>query len=227
MTLRERKKAKTREALAGAALDLFAAQGFDATTIDEIAAAAEVSRRTFFRYFPSKEAVLFPDRERRLELFRALINEARDGESRIESVRRGMLLLAEDHVAQRERVLLQQRIVEASPALLAYDFELDRHWENAIVDALNGAGTGRRGSGGRGGSARRGALPHARARLVAGAIMGVIRASLREWYDSHGSLDLVALGEEAFGLLRAGIASESKPTAPRRPTPRKKTTRAR
>ena len=60
MTRRERKRLDTRAAIAGAALDLFEEQGYVATTIDEIAERADVARRTFFRYFPSKEAVLLP-----------------------------------------------------------------------------------------------------------------------------------------------------------------------
>ena len=59
--LRERKKAKTRLAIQEAAYRLIRAQGYDATTVDQIAAAAEVSPATFFRYFPTKEDVLIQD----------------------------------------------------------------------------------------------------------------------------------------------------------------------
>jgi AcrR family transcriptional regulator len=59
--LRERKKAKTRAALQEHALRLFREQGYEATTVDEIADAAEVSPSTFFRYFPTKEDVVLYD----------------------------------------------------------------------------------------------------------------------------------------------------------------------
>ncbi|HLT15365.1 MAG TPA: TetR family transcriptional regulator [Acidimicrobiales bacterium] len=60
-TRRDRKRRSTHEALLEAALDLFEERGFAATTIEDITERADVARRTFFRHFPSKEAVLFPD----------------------------------------------------------------------------------------------------------------------------------------------------------------------
>src|SRR5882762_11429779 len=59
--LRERKKVQTREAIRSAAYRLFAEQGYDATPVDQIAAAADVSPSTVFRYFPTKEDIVLTD----------------------------------------------------------------------------------------------------------------------------------------------------------------------
>jgi AcrR family transcriptional regulator len=59
--LRERKKAKTRAAIQEQAMRLFRERGYEATTVEQIAEAAEVSPSTFFRYFPTKEAVVMYD----------------------------------------------------------------------------------------------------------------------------------------------------------------------
>src|ERR1700730_861203 len=102
--LRERKKARTSQALEDAALELFSTKGFDATTIEEIADAVEVSPRTFFRYFASKEEVLFARdaaRERDLAAFLA----ARPlGESSLEKLRAALLEWAADSEQDRQRM---------------------------------------------------------------------------------------------------------------------------
>lgn len=79
MSLRERKRARTRQALIDAAMDLFERNGYDETTIADIAAAAEIGTRTFFSYFASKEELLFPDAESRVQaLLEALSNRDPD-----------------------------------------------------------------------------------------------------------------------------------------------------
>jgi len=78
--LRERKKQRTRRALAEAALRLFRTKGYEETTIAEIAAEAEVSTRTFFSYFASKEDVIFYDGPERMASHLALVLARRPGE---------------------------------------------------------------------------------------------------------------------------------------------------
>src|ERR1700744_2829530 len=93
VSLRERKELATRRLLRRAALDLVAQRGLANVTVEDIAEAAEVSPRTFFNYFPSKEAVLFGgDPERATEL-RAKVATAPRGQSAVDALR---VVLAED-----------------------------------------------------------------------------------------------------------------------------------
>lgn len=190
--LRERKKSRTRDALIAAAHRLFRERGFEATTVDEVAAAAEVSRRTYFRYFPTKEAVLFPSRAARLARFRRLLAERPVGETPLGAVRRACLAVAGDYMADRARVVSEYRIIQASPALIAHELELDLEWEDAIAEAF---------------IARWPGAPDAerRARVWAAAAMGAIRATLREWFAQDGRTDLIALGSASLDWLERGM----------------------
>jgi len=85
--LREQKKQRTRRDLAHAALRLFGERGYTATTVADIAAAAGVSTRTFFSYFPTKEDALFADTEERLELMRELLGNLPAGTTPIGAFR--------------------------------------------------------------------------------------------------------------------------------------------
>lgn len=85
--LRERKKERTRDAIRDAAHDLFVEHGFAGTTIDDIAAAADVSPRTFFRYFASKEEVLFSRFDETLDLLQDFLHSRPADETVTESLR--------------------------------------------------------------------------------------------------------------------------------------------
>ena len=119
--LRERKKAKTRAALQSHALDLFRRQGYAATTVDQIAAAAEISPSTFFRYFPTKEDVLLYDRydPELLAAFAAQPAEL----SVTEAVRRAIAeviggLPGDEWALERERGRLMAQVPELRARLL-------------------------------------------------------------------------------------------------------------
>src|SRR3954449_11756401 len=85
MSLRERKKQKTRWAIQEHALRLFAQQGYEATTVEQIAAAAEISPSTFFRYFPSKEDLVIQDQYD--DMMIAVIARAKPGTHPIAMIR--------------------------------------------------------------------------------------------------------------------------------------------
>src|SRR5438876_1174839 len=89
--LRERKKQRTRETIARAAHELFAERGYHATTLPEIAEAADVSTRTIFAYFPSKEDILFSEFPLMKEALEKALAERPEGEEALETVREFIL----------------------------------------------------------------------------------------------------------------------------------------
>jgi AcrR family transcriptional regulator len=89
--LRERKKQRTRETIARAAHELFAERGYHETTLPDIAAAADVSTRTIFAYFPSKEDILFSDFPVMKEALEQALAERPEGEEALETVREFIL----------------------------------------------------------------------------------------------------------------------------------------
>ncbi len=121
--LRERKKQRTREALIDAALELFLARGYDATTIDDIVAAVDVSQRTFFRYFAGKEDVALAFLTEYEENLVAAVTARPGGEPPMTSMRAALhvwmeaLLEGDERHTTRFRTL--RRIIEDTPTLAA------------------------------------------------------------------------------------------------------------
>ena len=141
--LRERKKADTREAIRAAAVELFCTHGFDATTMDAVAAAADVSVRTVFRYFPTKEDLVFADVDADLDDLRALLDARPDDEPVMSSVRAVVEVLAGRMEGGREADVRMAPLLHDEPALRQrYLAVLDRVEETIADWARSRLGSG-------------------------------------------------------------------------------------
>jgi AcrR family transcriptional regulator len=129
--LRQRQLQQTRATIRSAAMELFEAQGFDKTTVDEIAQRSGVSQRTVFRYFPSKRSVLL-DFERALnDAFRDAIRESPPSTLTLDAVEHVLLCWAELLQKERKSVMQRRLIIEASDELSTYILEsLQAHSEH-------------------------------------------------------------------------------------------------
>ena len=124
-SLRERKRLRTRQALIDAAAKLFELHGYDGTTIADIAAAADISTRTFFSYFASKEDVLFPDADARVKAALTAIDERRPGERPTQILLRALGELGDagdDLVGPM--AALRLRFVRSVPSVRGRDFSV-------------------------------------------------------------------------------------------------------
>jgi len=183
--LRERLRQRTADEIERAALDLFLRHGYEATTIDQIADAAGISGRTFFRYFPTKEAVLFRDHLEKVERFRTELGRVDPNDGPVRRIRRA-LVAAERPSEETGLARARASLMAGNPSLRAYHASLVEEYERAIAAAL---------------------LPpdpsledRVRAEATAGAVMGTLRALARvpAEPDPQAGMRLFAV---AFDLL--------------------------
>jgi len=190
--LRERKKAATRARVLEVARRLFGKQGFDATTLEQICSESLISKRSFFRYFTDKESLVFPNREERLEHFATFLTVNQGVENPFDSLRLATQVFGVEYNQHKSRLLEQQVLISSSLALLSREREIDQDWEDAIARAF---------------SARAGNSPDSDlwARVLAGAIIGVVRATMNFWFDHDCEPDLTQLGLDALDYLERGF----------------------
>jgi AcrR family transcriptional regulator len=137
MGLRERKKLRTRRAIAAAALRLFDESGYEETTISDIAAAAEVSPRTFFSYFPSKDDVVFAEMDERLADMRERLAERPPGEAPMATFRRvAEALLRAIAAEDGEHGAIQVALIRERPSLQAMALKRLSDAEEGFVTVL-------------------------------------------------------------------------------------------
>ncbi|MFI1869612.1 TetR family transcriptional regulator [Streptomyces jumonjinensis] len=180
-----------REALAEAAFQLFMERGFEGTTVDDIVARAGVGRRSFFRYFPSKEDAVFPDHERCLAEMTAFLESGgiRDGGDPVDAVCEAARIVLRMYAANPEFSVQRYRLTREVPGLRTYELSVVRRYERTLAGYL------RR----RYGAQRDGAL---RAEVIAAAVVAAHNNGLRSWLRSGGDGDAEAAVDHALGLVR-------------------------
>jgi len=200
-SLQDRKRALVRDAISHAAWALFAAGGYEATTVDEIAARAGVSRRTFFRYFSTKEDVAVGTSDAYAEEFLAAFRARPAREAPLDAIRhalRSMVLArAEDAAAVRAIIRLLRESPTVRRAMLARNARMEERLADLLAERL-------------GADPRRDPTPA----LVAFVARALMDTAFNVWYDQQPP-DPGAMVDDLFRRLRAVVAA-APARAPRR-----------
>jgi mycofactocin system transcriptional regulator len=188
-----RRRATSRAELEQAAFTLFTHQGFDATTVDEIAAAAGIGRRTFFRYFPSKNDIPWGAFEDELERMRVRLKASPPHVPLMDAIR--VALIDFNRVAPAQVPLHRRRmeLILRVPTLLAHSTLRFTAWRDVIAE-FTAERTGRRPDD---------LAPQA----IAHAVLGVSIAAYEHWLDDPTS-DLGALLDDAMRQLSAAFSGD-------------------
>ena len=198
-SLRERKKLATRRSIRRVALNLVAERGFAHVTVEDIAEAADVSPRTFFNYFPSKEAALFAADPDRITALRERVIHQAPGEPVLDALRMVMVSDARAVADELSELggdpadwLRRMKEARADPHLRAAHAAQMAMVERAVTDGLaQRLGT----------DPERDPYPG----LLAAMASGVFRASMMFWAGSGGTVPLDQLIDLAFRALAGGL----------------------
>jgi len=202
VTLRQRHADRTRAAIVSAALELFRERSFHGTTIDEIAERADVGPRTFFRYFPTKEAVLFADAVAQRERIAQQLAARPPDEHPFLSLVAATGVLADDIAARRDDIQLRSRIAAENPTVWAYERTM---LEADLAETLAGFVADRLGVS---------ADADPRPRVWAALVMTTFRIAFHLWLDSGQK------GQLRQGVQRALAAAGEATDTLRRPPSR-------
>ena len=200
--LRERKKLKTKEAIHRAAMRLFQKRGYEETTIEDIAAAVEISPSTFFNYFPTKEDVVMLDLYDPMAI--AMLKERPKNEALNETFRRVLEGLDAIFERDRELVLSRGRLMMNVPELRARLLdELER--TQAFIVELLAERTGRK-------------PDDFELRVTARIVISALYEASLEWLHQNGRKSLVEVANRALDVVESGgrLSSAASPKPRRR-----------
>ncbi|KND23608.1 TetR family transcriptional regulator [Streptomyces acidiscabies] len=189
-SLRERTRAAMRAEVGEVAFRLFAEQGFDNTTVEQIAAEAGLSRTTFFRYFGTKEEVVLGKMgEVGVEVAAALAARPED-ERPWDSLRRAFDVVAQVDSGEPEQSLSLMRLLNDACALMTHQWERTQGWQSVLVPEI---------------SRRLGDGPEPaddlRARALVASAIACLNAATDAWTDGDGTTPLSELVDRAMGTL--------------------------
>jgi AcrR family transcriptional regulator len=190
--LRARNKLRTRQEIADATLRLATERGFDDVTVEQIAAAAEIAPRTFFRYFESKEDALLADHGDRMALLRQTLRDRPESEGPLTAVRASIMEVVGDLEDNRDLMLCKVQLMEKSPTLHAQSLEKMGELEQMLAEALaerSGADLDR----------------DQRPFVIAAAVCSAMRVAIDRWGATGGDGNLTEMVERALDLLDGGL----------------------
>jgi AcrR family transcriptional regulator len=192
--LREKKKQRTREAIVDAALELFEKQGFEKTTIADIAAAADIAPRTFFGYFSSKEGVLFEHEDSDFQSFHDAVDSRPEGVTTMEAMRAWIAELMDERGHDDARDLRRRQCIDQSENLTAYQRALMGRFGDIIAVGV---------------ARDLGIEPDSpRARMAGSAAVATFEAlSAAMKGDDEKPEDPMAVVDEALAFIAGGIAA--------------------
>ncbi len=193
--LRARKRQATLRRITEAGIGLFIEKGVDATTLDEIAAAAGIARRTFFHYFRSKDDILLSLQSGMGEMIAARVREASDTTRPLDAIREAVLAVC--GAVPADEMVAIDRLMRSSPAVQARKQASYVEHERILFDALRDRWPD---------PERETAL-----RLVAMLAIGAIRISAEALSRDEGKRSLVELLDDAFEALVTELAGAASP----------------
>ena len=190
--LRERKRIERHQAIEAAAIGLFEANGFDTTTIEDIAATVDIAPRTFFSYFATKEDVVLADYSNRLDRIITELDNQPAEEPPWTALRAAFTAAAADYQAQRDHLIRRFTIMATTPSVYARSLQLQAGWEDTLAERL---------------THRTQADPEDPApRLMAAAALAAMRSSLQHWLRTGHATPLPTTLIDAFDRLGEGLA---------------------
>jgi AcrR family transcriptional regulator len=192
-SLRDRHKNQTAQALRAAALKLFATQGYDATTTEEIAEKAGVSARTFFRYFPTKESLLFFGEHDWIQSFAKELPRQPKSLSDLDALCATITSNTPGLVRRRQGLLLFVRSVASSRTLRGLDHDHQQENTRVLAQAI---------------ATRRGRrTPDEGCTLLAAIALMAYRRALDIWLAGPANADLATVITKEFKLLSQQLTS--------------------